>query len=94
MAVLPLDDETAVLGDGDDIDPVGVFEDVELGIDVAVGQLYLVPAGGEPRAAEEVLALEHSPSLVIHVFVRVGIHDSMCVFLDIIVPMWPLSVPG
>ena len=57
MPVLPLDDEAAFIGDGDYIDPVRVFEDVELGIDIAVGQADLVASGGQPRTAEEILAV-------------------------------------
>ena len=66
VAVLADDDHLAVAGDGDDVDPGRVLEDVVFVVNAAVGQLADITAGGEPGAAEEVFRGEGFPVEVLH----------------------------
>lgn len=52
VAVLALQYHAAVVCDGDDVDPVGVFEHIVFGVDHSVWKLYPVTAGGEPGTAD------------------------------------------
>ena len=85
VAVLELHHELTFVGDGDDIDPVGIFEHIEVGIDAAVGKLYGVVAHGEPwGSGDDGLAPEGFPCqrvgggicvnvVVVHIVGRVGV---------------------
>lgn len=74
MAVLAYEHEVLVFRQSDDVDPLGVFEDVEFGVYGAVGQTYGILPHGKPRTAVEILAVEYVP-----VFVVIGIVHRMTV---------------
>jgi len=74
------EDEASVARDGDDVDPVGVFEDVIVGNAASVGQFEALVADREPRFAREVFAREDFPLTVFRIF-----HDSVRCLLTKIV---------
>ena len=80
MAVLVDEDEASVARDGDDVDPVGIFEDVIVGNAASVGQFEALVADREPRFAREVFAREDFPLAVFRIF-----HDSVRCLLTKIV---------
>ena len=68
VAVLVDQYEASVPGDGRDVDPVGIFEDIVVGNAAAVGEFETLVAHGEPGSAEEVLAREDLPFAIFGVF--------------------------
>ena len=67
VAVLAYHDKLALHGARYHVAPVGIFQNVELIIFVAVRQAYVVAPCGEPGAAKEVFRLQYGPFLrVIH----------------------------
>lgn len=76
VAVLVDEDEPSVARDGDDVDPVGIFENVIVGNAASVGQLEAFVADREPRFAREVFARQDFPLPVFQIF-----HDLACCLL-------------
>ena len=65
MAVLAFHDELPILCDGDHIDPVGVFEYVEFGVNSPVRESHLVMPYCQPRSPEQVFAADSLPFAVV-----------------------------
>ena len=63
VTVLTYHHELALTGDGDDVDPLGVFQHIMFGVDAPVGQLHLIDAGSEPGPADEVFGRKNLPAL-------------------------------
>ena len=72
MTVLPFHDELAFFGQGNHVDPVRIFQHVVFIIYHAVGQADFVAPGRQPRASDEVFAVEYFPFLfvVLHIVFR------------------------
>ena len=62
VSVLAHEDEMVVIGDSDDVDPVGVLEHIELVVDFAIRQLHGVAPSGEPGSADEIFTLKGFPA--------------------------------
>ena len=63
MAVLADEHKASVLRAGNDVHPVGIFQNVVFGIFRTVGQAHMVATCGEPRATDEVFGVEDGPGL-------------------------------
>ena len=61
VAVLPFENEFAVIGQCDYIDPIGIFKYVELRVLPSVRELHAVLSDCQPRTAEQIFALENFP---------------------------------
>lgn len=61
VAILADEKHTAIAGDGYDIDPIGIFQHIIFIIDSPCRQFDGVPAGRQPRPADDIFAPQSLP---------------------------------
>ena len=64
MSVLAFHDELSVISNRNDIDPIGIFKNVELRILSAIREFYTISSYGKPWSPEKVFALQNFPFAV------------------------------
>ena len=71
VAVLTNKDELPIGGDGNDVNPCGIFKHIVFGHDGSVGHAQHVATGGEPRTANEVFGADRFPRLDVFLLLHI-----------------------
>lgn len=61
VSILPFKHNCAFVGDGNNVDPIGIMQHIIIIIDTAIRQLHLVAACIEPQRIEKRFGLQHFP---------------------------------
>lgn len=61
MPVLAFHDELSVISNRNDIDPIGIFKNVELRILSAIREFYTISSYSKPWSSEKVFTLQNFP---------------------------------